>query len=73
MTPNLHKNGVFRASEDSLLRGVIDVDELIVHSCNFDDCLFGKQSQFDFGRHRRIEHYGLITRQTGVVKPLECD
>lgn len=50
-----------------------DADELIVHSCNLDDCLFGKQSQFDFGRHRRIEHYGLITEQTGVVKPLECD
>ncbi len=49
-----------------------DADELIVHSCNLDDCLFGKQSRFDFCRHRRIEHYGLITEQTGVVKPLEC-
>lgn len=23
--------------------------------------------------HRRIDHYGLITGQTGVVKPPECD
>ena len=46
-----------------------DEDELIVHSCDLNDCVFGKQSQFDFGRHRRIEHYGLITEQTGVVKP----
>jgi predicted amidohydrolase len=50
-----------------------DADELIVHSCNLDDCLFGKQSQLDFGRHRRIEHYGLITGQTGVVKPVGCN
>ena len=50
-----------------------DADELIVHTCNLDDCLFGKRSQFDFGRHRRVEHYGLITSQTGVVKPPECD
>jgi len=46
-----------------------DADELIVHPCNLDDCTFGKQSQFNFDRHRRIEHYGLITSQTGVVKP----
>ena len=24
---------------------------------------------FDFGRHRRVEAYGLITEQTGVVEP----
>lgn len=46
-------------------------DELIVHACNLDEGLFGKQSQFDFARHRRIEHYGLITEQTGVVEPPE--
>ena len=44
-------------------------DELMVHACNLDDTLFGKRSQFDFARHRRIEHYGLITSQTGVIEP----
>jgi hypothetical protein len=24
---------------------------------------------FDFARHRRIEHYGRITAQVGVVRP----
>jgi len=24
---------------------------------------------FDFDRHRRVEQYGLITGQTGVVEP----
>ena len=46
-------------------------DELIVHACNLDDCTFGKETIFDFARHRRIEHYGLITEQTGVVEPPE--
>jgi len=41
-------------------------DELIVHDCDLDDCNFGKQTMFDFARHRRVEHYGRITAQVGV-------
>lgn len=44
-------------------------DELIVHACDMDLCAFGKTTIFDFARHRRIEHYGRITSQTGVVLP----
>ena len=44
-------------------------DEMIVHACDLDACNFGKQTIFDFARHRRIEHYGLITSQTGVKVP----
>ncbi len=44
-------------------------DELIVHACDLDDCTFGKKTIFDFARHRRTEHYGLIVEQTGVVEP----
>jgi predicted amidohydrolase len=47
-------------------------DELIVHDCDLDDTLFGKQTIFDFERHRRIEHYGRITSQVGAVAPPEC-
>lgn len=46
-------------------------DELIVHACDLDMCAFGKKTIFDFARHRRIEHYGLITTQTGIVEPTE--
>ncbi len=46
-------------------------DELIVHACDLDDCTFGKKTIFDFARHRRIEHYGIITEQTGVIEPAE--
>jgi predicted amidohydrolase len=47
-------------------------DELIVHDCDLDATLFGKQTIFDFSRHRRVEHYGRITSQTGIIPPPEC-
>ena len=46
-----------------------EADELLVHACDLDATRFGKETIFDFSRHRRIEHYGLITSQTGVVPP----
>jgi predicted amidohydrolase len=48
-----------------------EADELIVHPCDLDATRFGKETIFDFKRHRRIEHYGLITSQVGVVLPPE--
>ena len=44
-------------------------DELIVADCDLDATIFGKETIFDFKRHRRIEHYGRITGQTGVILP----
>ncbi|MBM09093.1 MAG: N-carbamoyl-D-amino-acid hydrolase [Magnetovibrio sp.] len=44
-------------------------DELLVHPCDLDDTVFGKQTIFDFARHRRVEHYTRITSQTGVQLP----
>jgi predicted amidohydrolase len=46
-------------------------DELVVHACDLDATAFGKRTVFDFARHRRIEHYGPIASQTGVVLPPE--
>jgi N-carbamoyl-D-amino-acid hydrolase len=48
-----------------------EADELIVADCDLDATIFGKQTVFDFDRHRRIEHYGRITGQTGIVRPPE--
>jgi len=31
----------------------------------------GKKTIFDCFRHRRIEHYGIISEQTGVIEPGE--
>ena len=41
-------------------------DELITHACDLDATRFGKDTIFDFARHRRVEHYGLITSRTGA-------
>ena len=46
-------------------------DEVMVYPCDLDATRFGKETIFDFKRHRRIEHYGIITTQTGVVLPPE--
>ncbi len=50
-------------------RAKTEGDELIAHPCDMDLCNFGKSTIFDFARHRRIEHYGRITGQTGVIHP----
>jgi len=44
-------------------------DELIIADCDLDATIFGKETIFDFKRHRRVEHYGRITGQTGVTLP----
>jgi N-carbamoyl-D-amino-acid hydrolase len=46
-------------------------DELIVADCDLDATRFGKETIFDFARHRRVEHYGRITAQVGVIRPPE--
>jgi predicted amidohydrolase len=46
-----------------------EADELVVADCDLDATVFGKQTIFDFARHRRIEHYGRITGQIGVILP----
>lgn len=50
-----------------LARATTEEDELILADCDFAKCDFGKKTIFDFDRHRRIEHYGRITSQTGVI------
>ncbi|WMS44029.1 N-carbamoyl-D-amino-acid hydrolase [Acuticoccus sp. MNP-M23] len=46
-------------------------DGVLVHTCDLDETKFGKSTIFDFARHRRIEHYGLITERTGAEEPAE--
>jgi predicted amidohydrolase len=41
-------------------------DGIVVYDCDLDATRFGKETIFDFARHRRIEHYGRITSQVGV-------
>jgi predicted amidohydrolase len=46
-------------------------DELMIADCDLDATKFGKETVFDFKRHRRIEHYQRITSQTGAILPPE--
>ena len=48
-----------------------EADEVVVHACDLDATRFGKETIFDFKRHRRIEHYGLITSRVGAEPPKE--
>lgn len=45
-------------------------DELVVARCDLDRVLeYREEAEFD--KNRRIEHYGLITQQAGIVTPPE--
>ena len=44
-------------------------DEILVVESDLDDVRAGRKKTFDFGRHGRVETYGRITKQTGVVEP----
>lgn len=46
-------------------------DELIVADVDLDECKPGKSKTFCFERHRRVECYGRIVGQRGVVEPEE--
>jgi predicted amidohydrolase len=47
-----------------------EADELLVHACDLDATRFGKETIFDFARHRRPEHYGLIVERVGAGEVL---
>ena len=45
-------------------------DEIVVARCDLDRCATYQRHIFDFARHRRPEHYGLIIERTGAGAPL---
>ena len=48
-------------------RASTEGDELVHAECDLAMCDYIKSTVFDFKRHRRIEHYGLIAAQAGVM------
>lgn len=44
-------------------------DELITYDCDLDCGRYLRDTTFNFAKHRRIEHYGLITERTGEIPP----
>ncbi|KAF4625340.1 hypothetical protein G7Y89_g12826 [Cudoniella acicularis] len=71
MQGNSYMNSCFSVSaakagmEDGKGKG----DEIVFAEVDLEDCRQGKEKTFDFDRHRRIDQYGPITTQTGVVEP----
>ncbi len=52
-------------------RAITEDDEVIAYNCDLDVGKDIKENIFNFEKHRRVEHYKLITEQTGVVPPPE--
>lgn len=52
---------------ETTARAASEADEVIVYSCDLELGEYIRRTVFDFSRHRRIEHYGLITSTTGVI------
>lgn len=50
-------------------RSLTEGDELITAACDLSMCDYIKSTVFDFARHRRVEHYGLITARNEAVAP----
>src|ERR1700743_1722104 len=44
-----------------------EADELLVYPCDLDATSFGKQTIFDFGRHRPFDPFGLSRSRTGAL------
>ena len=49
-------------------QALTEEDEVVSFDCDLDLGQYIKETIFNFDEHRRIEHYGLITEQTGLVR-----
>jgi SNF2 family DNA or RNA helicase len=58
-----HRMGQLKSVQVYRLLNPDSIDERI------EEILSGKETVFAFSKHRRIEHYGLIASQTGMVAP----
>ena len=67
--PMIGGSSIVNPDGEIVVEAQSQADELIVADCDLDATIFGKETIFNFGAHRRIEHYGRITGQTGVVVP----
>ena len=50
-------------------QAITEGDEVITATCDLDFGAYIKRTVFNFAKHRRIEHYKLITERTGAIPP----
>lgn len=60
---------VIAPTGEIVAKAVTEDDELIVYDCDLALGTYIKETVFAFDKHRRIEHYSLITEQVGVKPP----
>ena len=53
-------------SGEIVAKAITSGDEVIVARCDLDISRHNREEMFNFALHRRVEHYGLITSQTGI-------
>ena len=59
--PLMGGSAIVAPSGEIVAQAKTEEDELLVAECNLDDCVFGRETIFNFAAHRRPEHYGVIT------------
>ena len=52
-------------------QALTEEDEIVSYNCDLDRGRYLKETTYDFARHRRIEHYQIITSQTAATPPPE--
>jgi N-carbamoyl-D-amino-acid hydrolase len=50
-------------------RAVTEEDEVVTYACDLDLGAYIKRTIFNFAKHRRVEHYRLITERIAAVPP----
>ncbi|MDO8882060.1 MAG: N-carbamoyl-D-amino-acid hydrolase [Pseudotabrizicola sp.] len=62
---------IIAPSGEIVAQAVTVQDEVITAKCDLDMGRIYKETIFNFARHRRPEHYGLIVERTGAILPPE--
>jgi predicted amidohydrolase len=62
---------VIAPTGELVTQAVTEADEVITATCDLDFGAYIKRTIFNFEKHRRIEHYKLITERTGAIPPPE--
>jgi predicted amidohydrolase len=60
---------VISPNGEMVAQAITEDDELLVATCDLDLGAYIKETMFNFAKHRRPEHYRIITEQVGAKPP----
>jgi predicted amidohydrolase len=67
--PMIGGSSIVDCDGEVVIEAKTEDDELIVAEIDLAMCRRGKDKVFAFEKHRRVEHYGRIVEQTGIIEP----